>query len=60
MSVFEEHDPRFVHLERKVGIFVILGIVATLSGVVLLGVRQGVFTPRAAVYFRVASAEDLG
>jgi len=60
MSLFEEHDPRFVHLERKVGIFVIIGIAATVSAVVLLGVRQGVFTPRAAVYFRVASAEDLG
>ena len=60
MSLFEEHDPRFVHLERKVGIFVILGIAATVSAVVLLGVRQGVFTPRAAVSFRVASAEDLG
>ena len=60
MSLFEEHDPRFVHLERKVGIFVILGIAVTVSAVVLLGVRQGVFTPRAAVSFRVASAEDLG
>jgi phospholipid/cholesterol/gamma-HCH transport system substrate-binding protein len=60
MSLFEEHDPRFVHLERKVGIFVILGIVATVSAVVLLGVRQGVFTPRTAIFFRVASAQDLG
>ena len=60
MSLFEEHDPRFVHLERKVGIFVILGVAATVSAVALLGVRQGVFTPRAAVYFRVESAEDLG
>jgi len=60
MSLFEEHDPRFVHLERKVGIFVILGLAATVSAVVLLGVRQGFFTPRAAVSFRVASAEDLG
>ena len=59
MSLFEEHDPRFVHLERKVGVFVILGVVATVSAVVLLGVRQGVFAPRTAVYFRVASAEDL-
>jgi phospholipid/cholesterol/gamma-HCH transport system substrate-binding protein len=59
MSLFEERDPRFVHLERKVGIFVTLGIAATVSAVVLLGVRQGVFTPRAAVYFRVASADDL-
>jgi len=60
MNLFEERDPRFVHLERKVGIFVILGIAATVSAVVLLGVRQGAFTPRAALYFRVASAEDLG
>ena len=59
MSLFEEHDPRFVHLERKVGIFVILGIAVTVSAVVLLGVRQGVFTPRAAIFFRVPSAEDL-
>lgn len=60
MSLFEERDPRFVHLERKVGFFVILGVAATVSAVVFLGVRQGFFTPRAAVYFRVASAEDLG
>ncbi len=60
MSLFEEHDPRFVHLERKVGIFVTVGIAATLAAVVLLGVRQGIFTPRAALSFRVASAEDLG
>jgi phospholipid/cholesterol/gamma-HCH transport system substrate-binding protein len=60
MSLFEEHDPRFIHLERKVGIFLLLGIVATVSAVVLLGVRQGAFTPRAALYFRAASADDLG
>jgi len=60
MSLFEERDPRFVHLERKVGFFVILGIAATVSAVTFLGVRQGFFTPRVAVYFRVASAEDLG
>lgn len=59
MSLFEERDPRFVHLARKVGVFVILGIAATVSTVVIIGVRQGVFTPRAAVIFRVASAEDL-
>jgi phospholipid/cholesterol/gamma-HCH transport system substrate-binding protein len=60
MSLFEERDPRFVHLERKVGVFMLLGIAATLSAVVFLGVRQGVFTPRATLFFRAASAEDLG
>lgn len=59
MSLFEERDPRFVNLERKVGIFVLLGIAATVSAVVFLGIRQGVFTPRAALFFRAASAEDL-
>jgi ABC-type transporter Mla subunit MlaD len=59
MSLFDEHDPRFVHLERKVGIFVLLGIAATVTAVLLLGIRQGVFTPRASVFFRAASAEDL-
>lgn len=59
MGLFEEHDPRFVHLERKVGIFVTLGIAATIGVLVMLGVRQGVFTPRASIYLRVESAEDL-
>lgn len=59
MSLFEERDPRFIHLERKIGVFVLFGIAAALAAVVLLGVRQGVFTPRAALTFRVASAEDL-
>jgi phospholipid/cholesterol/gamma-HCH transport system substrate-binding protein len=59
MGLFEEHDPRFVHLERKVGIFVTLGIAATIAVVLLLGAKQGLFTPRASIFFRVESADDL-
>lgn len=59
MSLFEEHDPRFAHLEKKVGFFVLLGIAATVLAVVLLGVKQGVFTSRVSIYLRGESAQDL-
>ncbi len=48
MSLMQESDPRFVHLERKVGLFIFLAFLATAVIIVMAGLQQDIFTPKAA------------
>lgn len=59
MSLMRESDPRFAHLERKVGLFVLLSLAVVAGAVVIAGVRQGLFTPKAGILFYDDSARDL-
>ncbi len=60
MSLMQESDPRFVHLERKVGLFIFLAFLATAVIIVMVGLQQDIFTPKAALYFLDDSGRDLG
>lgn len=54
-----ERDPRFANLERRVGIFLLASVVIVGGVVALVGVRQGLFTPKALVTFHDDSGRDL-
>ena len=59
MNRLRDRDPRFVHLEKKVGLFVISAIAAMVMAVVFMGLQQGIFTPKTPIYFIDDSGEDL-
>ena len=59
MNRLSEQDPRFMHLEKKVGLFVISAIAAMAAAVVFMGLQQGIFTPKTLIYFLDDSGEDL-
>jgi phospholipid/cholesterol/gamma-HCH transport system substrate-binding protein len=59
MTRLSEQDPRFRHLERKVGLFVIFAIATMAVAVTIMGLQQGIFTPKTQIYFLDDSGEDL-
>lgn len=59
MAVMRESDQRFAHLERRVGLFLLTSALIVIGVIVLVGVRQGLFTPKIAVSFHDDSGRDL-
>lgn len=59
MNRLREPDPRFRHLERKVGLFVLSAIAAMTVTVVFMGLQQGIFTPKTLIYFLDDSGDGL-
>jgi ABC-type transporter Mla subunit MlaD len=55
----KENDPRFANLERKVGAFILLALLVVAAVVALVGVRQGLFTPKTEIAFFDDSGRDL-
>ena len=51
--MIHEEDPRFRHLEKKVGLFAGLAILAFFSAVVFIGVQQDLFTQKYKLRFTV-------
>ncbi len=59
MTIMQDQDQHFRHLERKIGAFVlvaVLGIVLTIGAV---GVKQELFTPKTSIHFLTDSAQDI-
>ena len=59
MTIMQDPDQHFRHLERKIGTFVLVatfGIVLTIGAV---GVKQEVFTPKTSIHFLTDSAHDI-
>lgn len=54
-----ESDQRFANLERRVGIFLLTSALIVVGVLVLVGVRQGLFTPKVAISFHDESGRDL-
>ncbi|MBC8018472.1 MAG: MCE family protein [Verrucomicrobia bacterium] len=48
-----EQDPRFIHLERKIGIFIAVALVAVVVAAVLFGVQKDFFTKKYNLHFTV-------
>ncbi len=59
MALMRERDPRFANLERRVGVFLLISVIIVVGVVALVGVRQGLFTPKAAITFHDDSGRDL-
>lgn len=59
MALMHESDRRFANLERRVGIFLLTTALIVIGVIVLVGVRQGLFTPKVAISFHDDSGRDL-
>lgn len=51
--MIREQDPRFVHLERKIGIFIAVALLCVLVVAVLVGVQNDFFTKKYNLHFTV-------
>lgn len=59
MSILQETDPRFISLEKKVGLFVLAATVAVAAVVAFAAARQGLFVPETRLTFSSDSAKEL-
>jgi phospholipid/cholesterol/gamma-HCH transport system substrate-binding protein len=55
----KEADRRLAAIQKKVGLFILVAAVLAAAVIVYVGVRQGLFTPTAKIYFVAASGYDI-
>ena len=51
--MIREQDPRFIHLERKIGIFITVALLSIVLAAVLFGVQKDFFTKKYNLHFTV-------
>lgn len=51
--MIKEEDPRFKHLERKIGLFILLALAGTVLVLALVGMQRGIFTKKYTLHFTV-------
>lgn len=59
MGIMEEKDPRFVGIEKKVGIFIAFAVLSIAVAIVFIGLEREVFTAKAKIYFIADSGANL-
>jgi phospholipid/cholesterol/gamma-HCH transport system substrate-binding protein len=59
LAILRDDDPRFQHLARKIGIFVIVAVAGVVFTIAAIGFRQDVFTARTHIHFIAATGENL-
>jgi len=59
MTILEDQDARFKHLERKIGTFVLVALLGLGLVVVAIGARQELFAAKTAIHFITDSAQDI-
>jgi phospholipid/cholesterol/gamma-HCH transport system substrate-binding protein len=59
MSMLKEMDPRFINLEKKVGLFTLVAFLATLAIIAFVAAQQGLFAPRSRLTFVADSGKEL-
>ena len=59
MGIMEEKDPRFVGIEKKVGIFIAFAVLSIVVAIVFIGLEREVFTAKAKIYFIADSGANL-
>jgi len=59
MAIMQDQDARFRHLERKIGMFVLVALAGIVLMVAAIGVKQELFTPRTPIHFIADSAQDI-
>lgn len=59
MVVMREQDPRFVNIERKVGIFFLVALIGLACVVVFVGLQQDLFVRTVRVSFVADSGKDI-
>lgn len=51
--MIREQDPRFIHLERNIGIFIAVAIVCVVSAAIMFGFQNDFFTKKYTLHFTV-------
>jgi phospholipid/cholesterol/gamma-HCH transport system substrate-binding protein len=59
MSLWKDTDPRFVHLERKVGLFVLVAATVAVAVIVFVVIERGLLVPKTKLTFTAESGKDL-
>jgi phospholipid/cholesterol/gamma-HCH transport system substrate-binding protein len=59
MAVIKETDPRFINMEKKIGMFVLIAIAGIALVIVFIGIQQDVFTSKTEIYFITDSGEGI-
>lgn len=52
-------DQRFLNIEKKIGIFIIIGTIGIIATIVFVGVQQDVFTTKNKLYFITDSGKNI-
>lgn len=59
MTIMQDPDQHFRHLERKIGMFVLVAIFGIVLTIGAVGVKQELFTPKTSIHFLTDSAHDI-
>lgn len=59
MGLMKETDERFIGIEKKIGLFVIIAIAGIVAAMAFIGIQHGVFTPRTNIYFIADSGQGI-
>ena len=59
MGIMEEKDPRFVGIEKKVGIFIAVAVLSIVVAIVFIGLEREIFTAKAKIFFIADSGASL-
>jgi phospholipid/cholesterol/gamma-HCH transport system substrate-binding protein len=59
MGLMKETDKRFIGIEKKIGLFVIIAIAGIIAVIAFIGVQQGIFTPKTTIYFIADSGQGI-
>jgi len=59
MAIMQDQDARFQHLERKIGMFVLVALAGIVLMIAAIGVKQELFTPKTSIHFITDSAQDI-
>lgn len=59
MGLMKETDERFIGIEKKIGLFVIIAIAGIVAAMAFIGIQHGMFTPRTNIYFIADSGQGI-
>ncbi len=59
MELMKESDPRFVGLEKKIGVFIVVAVAGVLLGIAFIGVQQDLFTAKTNLRFIAESGQGI-
>ncbi|MEW6066874.1 MAG: MlaD family protein [Nitrospirota bacterium] len=59
MKTIRESDERFINLEKKLGLFVLIAIIGIITVFVFIGIQQDIFTAKTKKYFIADSGRDI-
>ncbi|MEW6213741.1 MAG: MlaD family protein [Nitrospirota bacterium] len=55
----KETDQRFVNIEKKIGMFILIAIIGMVLGIAFIGIQRDIFTPKTKIFFVADSGRDI-